>query len=508
MAVTTDEILIRLQAQGAEQAAASVRGVTGAVRTLDKAGDDAASGGLGQTAMSLGGLALTAQAAIGSIGIVAGMLATLSGVRVAAQFQDLALSLETVTGSAEKANKLLRELRKMGAQTPFDTAELAGYASQLIAAGTATETVVDQLRTLADLAAFSRIGRADLPRFLTNIMQMRGQPTPQLQDLKEMVRLAPALGKIVAAGVGQKGPMTSIEAMKTLQTMTGQQAFDTILKGTGAIARNAALMAATLSPINMLANMIENLGMIMEPTGHIILAVLKPIMAFASDLASRLGALNAFTRGWLGLGLIVAVLAKSWVMIRNSMIAARVELERLVASINRLAGASGAAAGNQRIMMSAMGPGKMAGWWAGTKTNTAGLWGWVKGFAKSGLGISLGMEAAGYGASFIPGQWGKYLSSILGTGATGVALGSLFGPHGALVGGIIGGIIGGVQTWMADREGPHDAAAEELKTTNKLLGDIRGQMIGGIGGGARARAAMADTEIEIGIRRAFGVGFG
>lgn len=508
MAVSLEEIVLRLEAQGAEAAAARVRTAAGAVTELDTAGRKATSGGVGQTAMTLGGLAMTAQAAIGSIGIVAGMLATLSGVRVAAQFQDLALSLETVTGSAEKANKLLRELRKMGAETPFDTAELASYASQLIAAGTATEKVVGQLRTLADLAAFSRIGRADLPRFLTNIMQMRGQPTPQLQDLKEMVRLAPALGKIVAAGVGQKGPMTSIEAMKKLQTMTGQQAFDTILKGTGAIARNAALMAATLSPINAFYNVLENIQMIMEPTGHIFLAVLKPIMGLVAYVAQGLGDLNAFTKGFAGLAIIIAVLAKSWTLIRNSMIAAKVQIDNLVASINHLAVSAGTAAGvNTGAAALAVGAtAKKTLSWAGI---VGGLKGFGKGalkFAKSGIGIGLGLEAAGLGASFLPGKWGKYLSSMLGTAGTGAMIGMLGGPQGALIGGIIGAIVGGVQAWFSDRPvAGGDSAAAKLETTNQILKDIKGHMIGA---GGRAQSALASAEIEIAMARRFAMGYG
>lgn len=505
MAVSLEEIILRLEAQGAEEAAARVRAAAGAVTELDTAGRKATSGGVGQTAMTLGGLAMTAQAAIGSIGIVAGMLATLSGVRVAAQFQDLALSLETVTGSAEKANKLLRELRKMGAETPFDTAELASYASQLIAAGTATEKVVGQLRTLADLAAFSRIGRADLPRFLTNIMQMRGQPTPQLQDLKEMVRLAPALGKIVAAGVGQKGPMTSIEAMKKLQTMTGQQAFDTIIRGTEKIAKNAALMAATLSPINAFYNTLENIQMIMEPTGHIFLAVLKRIMGLVSYIAQGLGDLNAFTKGLAGLTIIIAVLAKSWTLIRNSMIAAKVQIDNLVASINRLAVSAGTAAGIN-AGAAALAPAKKAFSWA---VIAGGLKGFGQGalkFAKSGIGIGLGLEAAGFGASFLPGKWGKYLSSMLGTAGTGAMIGMLGGPQGALIGGIIGAIVGGVQAWFSDRPvAGGDSAAAKLETTNQILKDIKGHMIGA---GGRAQSALASAEIEIAMARRFAIGYG
>lgn len=518
MATTVDEIILRLEAQGADDAARRVRGLKSEVEGLGSAGAKAGSGGVANMAVSVGSLAMAAQAAMGTIGVVAGMLATLSGIKTAAQFQDIALALETVTGSAEKAAKLMRELRKMGSETPFDTAELAQFASQLIAAGTASERVTGQLRTLADLAAYSRVPRAELPRFLGNLMQLRGQPTPQMEDLKEMVRLAPALGKIVAAGTGQSTAMTSIEAMKTLQTMTGQQAFDTILRGTEAIAKGAAKTSATLSIMNAFGNMIENLGMIMEPTGQVFIKVLGPVVALLSDVAQRLGALNAFTHGIAGLLTIAAIVAKSWTLVRNSMVAARVEINRLIASINTLAVSSGAAAAATTGQTAAnVGSGA-----AGAAGAAAAAVGWsarlrsmlgtaLRGafrFLKSGLGAGLALEGLGFASSLLPGQIGKYLSSVLSGAGFGVALGSLGGPWGMLAGGIIGGIIGGIQQWMGDRADgglAGDGAAAKLETTNQILKDIRGHMIGG---GGRAQSALAAAEIEIAIARRFAMGYG
>lgn len=238
---------------------------------------------------------------------------------------------------------------------------------------------------------------------------------------------------------------------------------------------------------------------------------LKPVMALVSDVASRLGALNELTRGFLGLGILIALLVKSWGLLRASMIAAKTHVDELVASIQRLAVASSTAAGTAAVGSGA----QTAAGAAGALGLAAKLRGWLGNalgsalkFARSGLGIGLGLQAAGYGASFLPGKTGKYLSNILSGAGMGVMFGMPFGPWGIGIGAALGGILGGVQTWLGDRSGrggSADTTAAKLDTTNRILKDIRGHMIGG---GGRSQSALAGAEIEIALARRFAMGYG
>jgi len=536
MPITLDEMIIRLETLGGDQSAQKVQRVTREVQAAGQAAQ-AAAPQFDASQIALLGVANAAQTAIYAVSTIAAFVAGISGIRTAAEFRDIALSLEQVTGSAKMAERMLKQLRRLGAETPFDTKELSAFAAQLIAAGTAADQAVPQLKSLADLAAFSRVPRAELPEFLRNIVQIRGQPTPELEDLKQLTRLAPGIGKIVGAGMGT-GPLTSIEAMRRLQGMSGQQAFDTILRGTELIAKDAAKLAALLNPLAAFANLLENINMIMEPTGQLILPVLGKIVEKMSQLAKFLGDINLLTHGLAGLAAIILVVVKVRGMLVTSFWAAVGATQALTASLNSYAAAARGAAVSNAVGGAAQAAGaiglggRLKGVWGGLKAGWKGMggikglgpralglgataWGAAKGlgpkaltFAKSATGIgalSFGTEILGDVVGGKTGEWLKNIGSGAGWGAmVGAGLGSIIPglgtAVGAAVGASIGGLAGAIQTFFSQRSGMggSDAAAKKLDETNKILRGIQGNIVGG---GSRTRLAVSTTEAEIALAR-------
>lgn len=74
-------------------------------------------------------------------------------VNVRGQFQQLEVAFKTMLGSGEKASKLMNQLVRTAATTPFDLQSVAQGAKQLLAYGTAAEDVNDTLIKLGDIAA-------------------------------------------------------------------------------------------------------------------------------------------------------------------------------------------------------------------------------------------------------------------------------------------------------------------------------------------------------------------
>lgn len=151
------------------------------------------------------GLKVTATA----IGAVSGAFgaAVLSGVKYNSQMEQYITSFGTMLGSAEEATKLVNNLKKMGAKTPFETSDLAKASQTLLAFGTSAEDLLPTLQMLGDVSqgnkerfdsltlAFAQVGSAgklsgqDLLQFvnagfnpLNEISKMTGESMAELKE--------------------------------------------------------------------------------------------------------------------------------------------------------------------------------------------------------------------------------------------------------------------------------------------------------------------------------------
>ena len=81
---------------------------------------------------------------------------------VRGEFQQLEVAMETMLGSANKAQALMSQMVQTAATTPFGLQEVAGGAKQLLAYGLEAEKVNDTLIRLGDIAAGLSIPLGDL----------------------------------------------------------------------------------------------------------------------------------------------------------------------------------------------------------------------------------------------------------------------------------------------------------------------------------------------------------
>jgi tape measure domain-containing protein len=105
------------------------------------------------SAKAIGQLTLTATKAGVAIGGIAASAALFKGVKLAADMESTAVAFKTLTGSAETANQVLDDLRKLGAETPFEFPELADAGRKLIAFGEGADTVAETLRRVGDVSS-------------------------------------------------------------------------------------------------------------------------------------------------------------------------------------------------------------------------------------------------------------------------------------------------------------------------------------------------------------------
>ena len=97
-----------------------------------------------------------------------------------AEYEQSLTSFEVLLQNADKADKLMSKLEKMGAATPFETSDLTSATTQLLAFGTAEDEVTDKLQQLGDLS----LGNADkLERLTTAYGKMLAKGKVSLEEL-------------------------------------------------------------------------------------------------------------------------------------------------------------------------------------------------------------------------------------------------------------------------------------------------------------------------------------
>lgn len=150
-------------------------------------------------------------------------------VNVRGQFQQLEIAFKTMLGSGEKASKLMNQLVRTAATTPFDLQSVAQGAKQLLAYGTAAEDVNDTLIKLGDIAAGLSIPLGDLVylygttvaqgrMFTQDMRQFMGRGIPMAEEIAKVMGVA----EQEVAGLVTAGKVTADVFKKAIDGMAAE----------------------------------------------------------------------------------------------------------------------------------------------------------------------------------------------------------------------------------------------------------------------------------------------
>lgn len=109
-----------------------------------------------------------------------------------AELESQTRSLEVLTGSAEKAGKIIKELKDIGRVTPFTSTELIESAKRLNAFGVSTEKVVETTKRLGDVSGATG---AELSGLVTAYGQVQAKGKLQGEELLQFQERGVALQK-------------------------------------------------------------------------------------------------------------------------------------------------------------------------------------------------------------------------------------------------------------------------------------------------------------------------
>ena len=168
--------------------------------------------------------------ALSAASIGAGIVAV--GVKYNAQMEQYNAGFTTMLGSAEKAQKLMGDLKGFAAKTPFELTDLANASTTLLAFGEDVEQLMPDLKMLGDIS----LGNAEKFKGLALVFgQVQSQGRLMGQDLLQMINqgfnplqiISEKTGKSVATLKDEmaKGQITFemvADAMKTVTSEGGQ----------------------------------------------------------------------------------------------------------------------------------------------------------------------------------------------------------------------------------------------------------------------------------------------
>lgn len=230
----------------------------------------------------------------GAIGKLAAAFTAAQAIRFAfvsaAEVESQTRSLQVLTGSAQRAQQIIKELQQLGAVTPFTSSELIDAAKRLQAFGVATDKVVETTKRLADVTGATG---AELQGLVTAYGQVQAKGRLQGEELLQFQERGVALQEELRKMYGlsgdefqkalEKGRISAAAVEVAIQRLTdagGKYA-------NGAIAQSDTLQGKLSTLQDSFQRLAQNIG-----------TFFAPVFKFLIDRTNEL--INRLNRGFAG----------------------------------------------------------------------------------------------------------------------------------------------------------------------------------------------------------------
>lgn len=148
----------------------------------------------------------TGELALAGIGIALDKLSINfinGGIEYNAQIETYLTRLTTLTGSAEKANDVLEQIKKDALKTPFDVSSLTQAESLLLSTGLSAEEARGDILALGDAVSASGGGNAELQRMAINLQQIKNYGKASALDIRQFTAAGIPIYQMLADATGK-----------------------------------------------------------------------------------------------------------------------------------------------------------------------------------------------------------------------------------------------------------------------------------------------------------------
>ena len=212
--------------------------------------------------------------------------ANVAAIKVAATFEQLDISFTTMLGSAEKAQKLIKDMFEFAAKTPFQIKNIGPTVKQLLAFGVAETDIIPTLKTLGDLAAGLGV---PIQRLALNFGQVKAQAKLTGRELRDFAFTGIPLLEELAKQLGvSKAEIQDMVSAGRISFEMVETAFKNMTSEGGRFANLMEKQAKTLG--GLFSNLLDNLYLSAGAIGEILVETLelKRFIQFLNTQMSKL----------------------------------------------------------------------------------------------------------------------------------------------------------------------------------------------------------------------------
>ena len=216
---------------------------------------------------------------------------TAAGLTYNAQMQTYQTRLKTLTGSAEEADKIIKQIKKDAAATPFDVAGLTQAESLLISAGLSADASRESILALGNAVSASGGGNEELQRMAVNLQQIKNLGKASSVDIKQFTM----------AGIDIYGMLSDYtgKSKKELQEtkITWEMLNGALLKASKEGGRYFGAMDAQSKTLNgRIATLKDNAAELAGSLTESLLPTVERILKKLTDLVEKFNGLDQGTK--------------------------------------------------------------------------------------------------------------------------------------------------------------------------------------------------------------------
>ncbi len=305
-----DSLQVQIELAAKDLASPQIRQVEQSMGSLSQSADRASHGMSGFQRSLESGLGFSvAYQAINLLEKGIGSVAdTIIGLNASLEQNKIAFT--TMLGSGDAANKMLADLQKMAAETPFELPDLEEGSKRLLAFGFAGDKVLPMLKSIGDAASgLGLSGKEGIDRIGLALGQMQAKSKVSADEMLQLTEVGVPAWDILAKAIGRTTAETQTLAEKGL--IPASVGIEALTQGMEQ--RFPDMMQKQSQSFNgLLSTLHDNVTMKLANIGEPIFESMKGVLSGLVDLTSDPG-FNAFLDS-IGTGIASAIQTVSTVV--------------------------------------------------------------------------------------------------------------------------------------------------------------------------------------------------
>lgn len=222
-------------------------------------------------------------------GLTAAVSVPLAGIGVAAvkaasDLEKARIGFTTMLGSAEAAERMLKNLQQFAKETPFEFPDLVEAAQRMKALGFEADRIVPTLRTVGDTAAAMGKGKDVIDGITLALGQMTAKGKVSAEEMMQLAERGVPAWEILAKAIGVSIP----EAMKMAEkgAISAAEAVPAILDGMNQkFGGSMEKLSQTLT--GQWSNMKDQITLALIPIGEALIPALQNLLPILSSILEK-----------------------------------------------------------------------------------------------------------------------------------------------------------------------------------------------------------------------------